>query len=888
MPEGFRPKSPETIKQQHSQASEALGASLLPPSELNMALGLDINRLREEFPNRYKLAYEWYLNFLRSRKNIEEAKDDPEFNKIKKILQALNNLDEYIVNHQAASLQERALRPRQFSVFEDLRNFLEQGLLKGYVKLPTGVGKTVIFIELIKALGLKSLIAVPTNILVNQTEERLGQFADNLDVGKINEDVKKVGGDVTITTYSSLINGVKNGTLDATQFDCVILDEAHTALGKKTSKAISSPGFADKIMLGFTATPTYANNKGVEDILPHEIHSLDIQEAVEEGLLAGFRVIIAKTDVSLKGVSISNSGEYNEAAIENAINVKKRNLAAVMLYKRLFMGKRLVLYCNSIKHALNVAELFRNEGIDVEAVWGEQKNTKAGAKAQAQTLQNLKTGQIKGVANDKLLIAGWDEPGVKVCFNLVPTASLVSAEQRGGRVLRLFGEEQATIVDFIDEDDESRFPVTFAEVANASAIPPGAVGQVSDSKAGKADGANINEIKIEGLELIVDADEVLRFVRERLDKKYQLAPPRWIEFSSLAKELGRSPSTIGFWLSTDFLKKAARQIAIEENIENSVSRFRNPQTGELERYVHPKMLEACKAYKEELRNEKRRMVKLPPPGWQELMLFTKTYKPGVVVRALKRVSRALRTSEKKRFYRPGKINKSPILFISPRFGEELLKIISVIETEDNEPAPEGWVKLQAIRESPLLNPEKNRFPGQFGVYRAGGPAPVVFVSPQFAEYLNEVKNGGYDSYEIKRQEDFFVDKKTGARIVPIIQDRRLETAVEDNLDKLKQFIKDNFKINDDELATLVRHPKFLAHIGGRQIVSWEFTLPNKIAIVTRQNLINRTLIIFRTRGRQLDKKAYGEAVKKLQEEGAKPPDAIKFMVEKATFEFKAK
>ncbi len=99
---------------------------------------------------------------------------------------------------------------RQLSVFEDIQTFLEKGETEGFVKLPTGVGKTVLFTKLIEALGLRTLIVVPRKTLVDQTSGKLTKFAPDLEFGHVYSGKKKdYSKPVTITTYQSLVPGVQ-------------------------------------------------------------------------------------------------------------------------------------------------------------------------------------------------------------------------------------------------------------------------------------------------------------------------------------------------------------------------------------------------------------------------------------------------------------------------------------------------------------------------------------------------------------------------------------------------------------------------------------------------------------------------------------------------------
>jgi superfamily II DNA or RNA helicase len=120
--------------------------------------------------------------------------------------------------------REGILHPHQEDIFGDLRDFLAEDGRKGYVTAPTGTGKTVIFVELSKALlavediiGRKPRILVvePTKDLVHQTLGRTGkkgygEFAPGLNVASFFSDSTQrdrdimTEADVVVTTYDSL------------------------------------------------------------------------------------------------------------------------------------------------------------------------------------------------------------------------------------------------------------------------------------------------------------------------------------------------------------------------------------------------------------------------------------------------------------------------------------------------------------------------------------------------------------------------------------------------------------------------------------------------------------------------------------------------------------
>ncbi|OGY87432.1 MAG: hypothetical protein A2233_00765 [Candidatus Kerfeldbacteria bacterium RIFOXYA2_FULL_38_24] len=452
---------------------------------------------------------------------------------MRKWLKALNSLDQYISNHHKGN-EKRTLREKQLTVFEDLRNYLEAGGSEGYVKLPTGFGKTVLFTEFLEALNLSTVIVVPTQILVEQTEEKVSQFAPASEVGKIYARAKEFGRQVTIITYDSFIDGVENETIKPKDVDLLILDEVHQALSPRRSQTIQQ--FSRSIKLGFTATPEYSEEKKVQNILPHEIHRMDIREAVEDGLLSPFSAIIAHTDVDLSKVKIISSGEYDERDLAKAVNIERRNQSAVQLYQQAFQNESTVAFCVGVNHAAEMARLFNEANISAVAISGQTPSNE-----QKRILGEYAKGNIKVLCNADLLITGFDQPKASACFNLRPTRSRVIAEQRAGRVLRLDDnnpDKFAYIVDFLDvKYNKKKPPVLFADIAGAATI-------VHKKKAAKTgvqlerrgwEYKDLAQLHIQGLQITVNTEEVLRIVAQLQQEMEE--EQRFLPFNELQEQV---------------------------------------------------------------------------------------------------------------------------------------------------------------------------------------------------------------------------------------------------------------------------------------------------------------------------------------------------------------
>jgi replicative superfamily II helicase len=105
---------------------------------------------------------------------------------------------------------------------------------RGVISLPTGSGKTVIFIKLAIDFNLKTLIVLNRNTLVEQTFINFKKY-----VGFKDNELNVIGGSrnyihknnlITIATYQSLLTGKYDNIIQDTEF--IIQDETHHISGK--------------------------------------------------------------------------------------------------------------------------------------------------------------------------------------------------------------------------------------------------------------------------------------------------------------------------------------------------------------------------------------------------------------------------------------------------------------------------------------------------------------------------------------------------------------------------------------------------------------------------------------------------------------------------------
>jgi ribonuclease E len=311
----------------------------------------------------------------------------------------------------------------------------------------TGAGKTVAavgFIEATKTGGV--LILTHRRNLVDQF---IGEISDRgykerlrpplLD-GRDDPD-----GAITVETYQWFVRNHKKVS-DA--YAVVICDEAHTALGEKTSACIRA--WDGPVFIGMTATGALIA-RHVADLFPTQTSRFDLAQAARRGVISPLRCLrippgpgvrtIAK--VPLRKGEVDQDFDQEELAA--LLDQEPFNVAIADLYRSRFRKVPGVLYTAGVQHAKNVAKAFRNAGINAQAVSGETPKREL-----AEILAGFERGEVDVLCNAMLLAEGWNSPRATICMHLAPTASRRIYQQRVGRVTRRApGKEAGLVIDFV-------------------------------------------------------------------------------------------------------------------------------------------------------------------------------------------------------------------------------------------------------------------------------------------------------------------------------------------------------------------------------------------------------------------------------------------------------
>jgi len=321
----------------------------------------------------------------------------------------------------------------------------------------TGAGKSVAALGFVESSHTGGVLILTHRR--NLVDQFLGELRDRGYRDRIAAPLLKgqdsANGPVTVETYQWF---VRNAGKISDAYSIVICDEAHTALGEKTSAAIRK--WSGPVFIGMTATGALIQ-RHVTDLFPTQTSRFDLAQAARRGVISPLRCVrippgpgvrtIAKVPLRKGEVDV----EFDQDLLADLLDQAPFNLAIADLYKTRFKNMPGVVYTAGVSHAYNVAEAFRAVGLKARAVSGETPKREL-----AQTLAAYERGEIDVLINAQLLAEGWNSPRATLCMHLAPTASKRIYQQRVGRVTRRQpGKESGIVVDFVHPATRHNDPV---------------------------------------------------------------------------------------------------------------------------------------------------------------------------------------------------------------------------------------------------------------------------------------------------------------------------------------------------------------------------------------------------------------------------------------------
>lgn len=361
------------------------------------------------------------------------------------------------------------LRDYQQETVEAIRGAYRQGKRAPLVVLSTGGGKTTIFCYVAQSAAAKSGIV----FIVAHREELIKQIADTLARSgqphrvvsndsvirqcKV-EQFKKYGQsyvDHSSSVYVASVQTLINRFDQVPDPTLIIIDESHHVVDdNQWGKIVNQFPMARLLMV--TATPIRSDGKGLGKghggFADELIQGKSMKWLVEQGYLSPYRYFAPPTEIDLTDVNTTAKGDYNTKKLSDAVDKPTITGDAVKHYLALAKGKRAVVFCASVSHAMHVSQQFNDAGVSSEFIEGKTDD-------RAAMINRFGTGETLVLTSCDLISEGFDLPAIEVAILLRPTKSTSLFMQQVGRALRIFeGKTEAIILDHVQAWKSHGFP----------------------------------------------------------------------------------------------------------------------------------------------------------------------------------------------------------------------------------------------------------------------------------------------------------------------------------------------------------------------------------------------------------------------------------------------
>ena len=341
------------------------------------------------------------------------------------------------------------LREYQQEALDNLKKMRENGETIALLYHATGVGKTTTACMDAKSVGGRTLFLVMQLRLADQAKKSFGELWPESSLGEYTGQEKNSENQVVFATVQTLSRNLEAFRPD--EFDYIIADECHHAAANQFKNILSY--FKPKFTLGLTATPERADGQDVLEMFQNVAHKMDLRTAVEQGILAPIRCFRVKTDIDLSNIRIHGI-KYDSQDLETYLFVPERNRLIVDTYLKYAKGKKTVIFCVSVSHSEEMANLLSESGINARSVSGQIK-----VRERNTILDEYEHGYINVLCACDLLNEGWDSPHTQALFMARPTMSKTIYMQQLGRGTRKCeGKEDLLVFDFVDNANMFKLP----------------------------------------------------------------------------------------------------------------------------------------------------------------------------------------------------------------------------------------------------------------------------------------------------------------------------------------------------------------------------------------------------------------------------------------------
>ena len=329
------------------------------------------------------------------------------------------------------------------------------------VVLPTGMGKTVIFSELVRQAieaGIVPMILVHRDELVRQTIDKLHGADPAMRVGVVKAGVYGVDdAHAIVASVQTLSRPNRRAQVFAAiqqsdpeaRVGLLIVDECHHAAAVSYQAVMTAFGAYDPSTgvkcVGFTATMNREDDRKLGDVWEEICYERDILYGIEHGYLTDVR----GRSVTVDGLNLADvarsGGDYQDGSLGDALEEAGAGEVIAAAYREHAGDRKGVVFAPTVASAVAFANDFEAAGIRPEVITGATP-----VEERQLSYKRIMAGDSQVLVNCMVLTEGFDMPELSCAVIARPTSSVGLYVQMVGRVLRPFpGKDEALVLDVV-------------------------------------------------------------------------------------------------------------------------------------------------------------------------------------------------------------------------------------------------------------------------------------------------------------------------------------------------------------------------------------------------------------------------------------------------------
>lgn len=326
---------------------------------------------------------------------------------------------------------------------------------RAILSLATGLGKTFVAGRFLREVirenpDLRILILADQRPLIRQFEEELWEHIPK-DVSThhwFEKESPTFESGIDLGTFQSLKNIERLSREDASQYDIILVDEAHHAPAPSYKRVLdrTDPEF----QLGLTATPWREDERSLQDLFGpvRDELTIDVVEALRNGYLTQVDYRLYCDNLNWEEIQRQSSNNYSIRDLNKNLFIEERDDEILdeldSVWETSDTG-RAIIYCPSIDYTQRMAKRLREARYGARSLHSDLDNREI-----ERRLREFRRGNVEILTAVDMLNEGVDIPEVDIIVFLRVTHSRRIFLQQLGRGLRLSeGKDKVVVMDLV-------------------------------------------------------------------------------------------------------------------------------------------------------------------------------------------------------------------------------------------------------------------------------------------------------------------------------------------------------------------------------------------------------------------------------------------------------